>query len=174
MLNFQTDGRLVHLLDTPGFPDLVGRAISVMPAVETAMIVVDAHHGIEPVTERAMKAAKLGKLDRVIVINHIDSQEANPEALLNEIQERFGPECLPLNLPADNGNRVVDCFFRPEYDAEVDFSSVTEAHDTMVDQVVELDEELMEIYLEQGKALNPDQLHDPFEEALREDHLIPV
>ena len=174
ILNFQTDGRLIHLLDTPGFPDLAGRAISVMPAVETAAVVVDAHHGIEPVTERVMKAAKMGKLDRLIIINHIDSPEANPEALLEEIQTRFGTECLPLNLPADQGKRVVDCFFRPEYDAEVDFSSVTEAHDTIVDQVVELDEELMELYLEQGKALNPDQLHDPFEEALREDHLIPV
>jgi elongation factor G len=174
LLHFETDGRLIHLLDTPGFPDLAGRAVAILPAVETAAVVVDAHHGIEPVTERAMKAAGEGKLDRLIVINHIDSPKANPEALLQEIQERFGPECLPLNLPADKGQRVVDCFFRPEYDAAVDFSSVSDAHDTMVDQVVELDEELMEIYLEQGKALNPDQLHDPFEEALREGHLIPV
>lgn len=174
VLNFQTDGRLVHLLDTPGFPDLSGRAISVLPAVETAAVVVDAHHGIEPVTERVMKAAKEGKLDRLIIINHIDSPEANPQALLQEIQERFGPECLPLNLPADNGKRVVDCFFRPDYDAAVDFSSVTEAHDAMVDQVVELDDELMEIYLEQGSALNPDQLHNTFEQSLREGHLVPV
>ncbi len=174
ILNFEVDGHLIHLLDTPGFPDLAGRAISVLPAVETAAVVIDAHHGIEPVTERMMKAAGQGKLDRLIVINHIDSSKAKPEALLEEIQQRFGPECLPLNLPADNGQRVVDCFFRPEYDASVDFYSVTEAHDAMVDQVVELDEALMDIYLEQEKALNPDQLHDPFEQALREGHLIPV
>lgn len=174
VLNFQSGGRLVQLLDTPGFSDLAGRAVAVMPAVETAAVVIDAHHGIEPVTERMMKAAKEGKLDRLIIINHIDSPEAKPKDLLLEIQERFGAECLPLNLPADNGQRVVDCFFRPEYEATVDFSSVTETHDAMVDQVVELDEELMEIYLEQGKALDPDQLHDPFEQSLREGHLIPV
>ena len=174
LLNFKTEDCLVHLLDTPGFPDLSGRAISVLPAVETAAVVVDAHHGIEPVTERVMKAAKEGRLDRLIIINHIDSPEANPEALLQELQERFGPECLPLNLPAEKGKRVVDCFFRPDYEAEVDFLSVTDAHDAMVDQVVELDEDLMEIYLEQGKALNPDQLHNTFEQSLREGHLIPV
>jgi elongation factor G len=39
---------------------------------------------------------------------------------------------------------------------------------------VEVDEDLMEIYLEQGQELKPDQLHDPFEKALREGHLIPV
>jgi len=174
VLNFETGGRLVHLLDTPGFPDLAGRAIAVLPAVETAAVVIDAHHGIEPVTERMMKAAGQGKLDRLIIINHIDSPKANPQALLQEIQERFGPECLPLNLPADNGARVVDCFFRPEYDSDVDFSTVTGAHDAMVDQVVELDEALMDIYLEQEKALTPDQLHEPFEQALREGHLVPV
>jgi elongation factor G len=43
-----------------------------------------------------------------------------------------------------------------------------------VDQVVELDEDLMSRYLEQGQSLDPEQLHDPFEQALREGHLIPV
>ncbi|TNF97907.1 MAG: elongation factor G, partial [Gammaproteobacteria bacterium] len=174
MLNLETDGRLVHLLDTPGFPDLTGRAVAILPAVETAAVVINAQHGIEAVTERVMKAAEKGHLERMIIINHIDAPDTDTAALLQEIQERFGPECLPLNLPADQGKRVVDCFFRPEYDATVDFYSVTEAHDTMVDQVVELDEDLMEIYLEQEKALTPDQLHDPFEQALRDGHLVPV
>ena len=40
--------------------------------------------------------------------------------------------------------------------------------------MVEVDEELMELYLEQGEELTPEQLHDPFEQALREGHLVPV
>ena len=40
--------------------------------------------------------------------------------------------------------------------------------------MVEVDEALMEIYLEQGSELKPEQLHDPFEAALREGHLIPI
>jgi elongation factor G len=51
---------------------------------------------------------------------------------------------------------------------------VADAHTAIVDQVVELDEKLMEIYLEQGEELSPEQLHDPFERALREGHLVPV
>jgi elongation factor G len=39
---------------------------------------------------------------------------------------------------------------------------------------VELDEKLMALYLEQGEELSPEQLHDPFEQALREGHLVPV
>ena len=66
---------------------------------------------------------------------------------------------------------MVDCFFDPVGDA--DFSSVEEAHTAIVDQVVEVDEELMTAYLDQGEV-SPDQLHDPFEQAMREGHLVPV
>ena len=69
--------------------------------------------------------------------------------------------------------RVVDCFFQPHGRA-ADFSSVEAAHTQIIDQVVELDEQLMALYLEQGEELSPEQLHDPFEQALREGHLIPV
>ena len=68
---------------------------------------------------------------------------------------------------------MVDCFFQPHGEG-ADFSSVEEAHTRIIDQVVEVDEALMEIYLEQGQDLDPDQLHDPFETALREGHLIPI
>jgi elongation factor G len=68
---------------------------------------------------------------------------------------------------------VADCFFKPS-DAETDFSSVSEANTHIIDQVVEVDEELMELYLEQGEDLEPEKLHDAFEQALREGHLVPV
>jgi elongation factor G len=68
---------------------------------------------------------------------------------------------------------VVDCFFREGGEA-TDFSSVEEAHTRIIDQVVEVDEALMEAYLESGQASTRNQLHDAFEKALRERHLIPV
>ncbi len=163
----------VNLIDTPGYADFLGRGISILPAVETAAVVINASTGIEPVTLRMMDAAKRRNLCRFIIINKIDQADTDYAALISNLQETFGNECLPINLPAENGNRVIDCFFQPGGDA-TDFSSVAQAHDNMIDQVVEVDEALMEIYLEQGQALQPEQLHDPFEKALREGHLIPV
>ncbi|MCP4992877.1 MAG: elongation factor G, partial [Gammaproteobacteria bacterium] len=112
------------------------------------------------------------KLCRMIIINQIDAEGVDLPKLVAEIREEFGSECLPINLPTDGGSKVVDCFFNP--DGEADFSSVAEAHTQIIDQVVEVDEELMELYLEQGEDLNPDQLHDPFEKSLREGHLVPI
>jgi elongation factor G len=161
----------VHLIDTPGLPDFIGRAIGVLPAAETAAIVVNAQNGIEMITSRMMQWAKKRDLCRMIIINKIDAENVDLPGVLAKLQAAFGKECLPINLPADGGARVVDCFFNPAGTA--DFSSVEEAHGALVDQVVEVDEELMAKYLEQGEVA-PEQLHAPFEKALREGHLIPV
>ncbi len=166
-------GRHINLVDTPGFPDFIGRSISALPAVETAAVTIDAQLGIDHMTQRMMELAGDRGLCRAILVNKIDADGVDLQALLGHIRDAFGTECLPLNLPANGGQSVVDCFFRPS-GGDTDFSSVEEAHTQIVDQVVEVDEELMEIYLEQGEELSPEQLHDPFEKALRQGHLIPV
>lgn len=171
--HFEHDGVFVNIDDTPGYPDFTGRAMSVLSGVETAAIVVNAQMGVEMVTQQMMNFAADRKLCRMIIINKIDTDGVNLEAVLNQIRETFGRECLPLNLPADSAKSVADCFFEPA-DAASDFSSTDAAHTEMIDQVVELDEELMELYLEQSEDITPEQLHDPFENALRRGHLIPV
>lgn len=165
-------GHWINILDTPGLPDLAGRALLALPAVETAAVVISATAGIESGTRRMMEAA--ADKCRMIVVNKVDMAGIDFDGLMSNITTVFGRECLPINLPAASGEAVIDCFFEPDYDATVAFSSVRAAHDAIVDQVVELDEDLMASYLEQGESLDPEQLHDPFERALREGHLIPV
>ena len=167
------EGIHVNLIDTPGYRDFYGRALSVMPAAETAAVVINATEGVEMIARRMMDAAERQRMCRMIIVNKIDAEGVNIEKVFNEIQEAFGKECLPMNLPSRDGSKVVDCFFQLEGD-ETAFSSVGDAHTQIVDQVVEVDEELMEVYLEQGEELAPEQLHDPFEKALRTGHLVPV
>lgn len=171
--HLEHDGVSVNILDTPGYPDFMGRALGVLPAVETTAIVINAQNGIELVAQRMMDFAADRKLCQLIIVNKIDAEDVQLESILNEIREVFGPQCLPLNLPARQGQAVADCFFEPA-DEKPDFSSVQAAHTEILDQVVELDDNLMELYLEQGEDISLDQLHDPFERALRRGHLIPV
>ncbi len=172
LVHLEWAGHWINLLDTPGLPDLSGRALVALPAADTAAVVINAAAGIESGTRRMMDAAK-GKC-RMIVVNKIDAPGADLGALMDAIAATFGRECLPINLPAADGSRVIDCFFAPDNAAATAFSSPSAAHDAIVDQVVELDEALMAQYLEQGESLDPEQLHAPFEQALREGHLVPV
>jgi elongation factor G len=166
-------GKHINLIDTPGLPDFLGRAVSVLPAVETVAVTIDPQVGIEMTTQRLLERAEERGLCRMIVVNKIDAEGVDLPALLEAIREAFGKECLPVNLPAAGGKAVVDCFFQPQ-GGETQFSSVEEAHTRIIDQVVEVDEALMEVYLEQGQEISPEQLHDPFEKALREGHLVPI
>ena len=171
LVHLSTDNAEVRLIDTPGYPDFIGHAICALAAVETALVVVNAQNGVEPTTTRMMDWAAKRRLCRMIVVNKIDAERVDLEAVLAQLKDTFGKEVLPINLPAQGASKVVDCFFNPG--GESDFSSVADAHRALVDQVVEVDEDLMALYLEQGEV-EPAQLHAPFERALREGHLIPV
>ena len=171
--SLEYDGKHLNLIDTPGAPDFIGRSLAILSAVETAAIVVNAETGPDMLTQRVMQWAKKRRLGRLLIVNRIDVGAQQLQGCLAALQETFGSSCLPLNLPAEGGQSVVDCFFKPNGKTP-DFSSFEEAHTRIVDQIVEVDDELIELYLEQGEDLSPERLHDSFEKALREDHLIPI
>jgi elongation factor G len=171
VLHCDYNGTRIHLIDTPGYPDFIGQGLGALDAVETVAVVVSATNGIELVTRRMMAWAKSRNLCRMIIVNKIDHEHVNLPLLLEQLQETFGTEVLPINLPADGGSRVIDCFDHDQGTA--DFLSVAEVHRQVMEQVVEVDDAAMEKYLEEG-AIDPTTLHGPLEKALREGHLIPV
>ncbi len=163
----------LNLIDTPGYPEFRGAALSALAVVETALIVVDAGRGIEYGTRRLMQRARERQLCRVIVVNKIDQEGTDCAALLEALRAEFGPQVLPLNLPTGGGSDVVDCFGQDSGDS--DAGPVSAWHQRILDQVVEINETVMEHYLDAGEdGLSGVELHDAFEQCLREGHLVPV
>lgn len=172
LVNFAWDGHQVYLADTPGMPDFSGQSLAALSCADTALLVIDAQAGIQPTTERLMRQASARNICRMIVVNRIDAENIDLPGLLRDIRERFGNQCLLLDLPARRGKEVVEVL---EHDSgEADFDSVAAAHRALIDQIVEEDEDLLARYLEDGNDPDPAELHAPFEKALREGHLIPV
>lgn len=176
LVHIDHDGKHINLIDTPGFPDFTGHAIGSLPAVETVAVVINAAAGIESVTRRLMERAADRNLCRMIVVNRIDAEGVDLPLLLESIQHAFGKQCLPINLTTGGSKAVVDCFFNEGSggeDGESDLGSVADAHTAIIDQVVEVDEELALAYLE-GEDVTKQQLHDAFEKALRQGHVVPI
>ncbi|WP_425261824.1 elongation factor G [Rubrivivax sp. RP6-9] len=171
VLHLHHAGTRIHLIDTPGGADFLGQSLPALEAVETAAVVINAATGIEPMAVRMMDQAAARHLDRLVIVNKIDAPGVDLPALLAQIQATFGRECLPVNLPDAGASQVVDCFFNR--DGHSDFGSVDAAHRALVEQVVEVDGDLVERYLNDGDV-DPRALHAPLEQALREGHLIPV
>jgi elongation factor G len=171
VLHLHSAGVRVHFIDTPGGADFLGQSLPALEAVETAAVVINAAVGIEPMAVRMMEYAASRHMDRLIIVNRIDAAGVNLPALLAQIREVFGKECLPLNLPDAGATKVVDCFYNRE--GHSDFGSVDEAHRALVEQVVEVDAAFVDRYLNDGDV-DASELHAPLEQALREGHLIPV
>lgn len=170
--SFDWQGTRVHLIDTPGYPDFAGQSIGALAAVDTALVVINAQTGIELSTERMMKATAARDLCRMIVINKIDADNVDLPKLVGEIRERFGRQCMLLDLPAHHGQDVVEVLDHD--DGESDFESIAAAHRALIDQIVEEDEDLLASYLDDGADPAADRLHAPFVKALRAGHLIPI
>jgi len=173
VMHTQWQGSRIHLIDTPGAPDLIGQSLPALEAVETAAVVINAITGIEPMAVRMMAQAAERGLDRLLIVNKIDAPGVDLGALLVSLQAAFGKECLPVNLPRTDAGvtTVMDCFYNRAGNS--DLGGVAAAHRALVEQVVEVDAAFVERYLEDGD-IDPTELHAPLEQALREGHLIPV
>jgi len=171
VLHLQHRDARVHFIDTPGAADFLGQSLPALEAVETVAVVLNAQTGVEPMAVRMMEHAAARKRDRLIVVSRIDAPGVDLPGVLAQIQAAFGKECLPLNLPDAGGTKVVDCFHNRE--GHSDFGSVDAAHRALVEQVVEVDADFVDRYLNDGD-IDASELHVPLEQALREGHLIPV
>lgn len=174
VVHFRHKGAEINLVDTPGSPGFVGKAITAFPSAETVAVVLDCGKGIDMVSRRLMAIAEGRNLPRMIIVNKTDHANAHPEELIEllaAIQETFGAICRPINLPAKKGTEVVDCYRGTE--GTSDLGPVADFHTAIVEQIVEVDEESLNAYLS-GEALPDGKLHEVFEKALRERHLVPI
>ena len=171
VISFDQNSTHFNLIDSPGYSDFMGTALGALNAVETVLIVVNAQSGVETMTRRFMEWAKQSNTSIAIVVNKIDSVDIDIGAVYKSIQDEFGSECLAVNLPTDSGASVVQCLVAGE--GNTDLMSVEDAHISIADQIVEVDDELMEEYLETGE-LPEQKIASVFKQAMREGHLIPV
>jgi len=169
--HFDHNGKTINLIDTPGYPDFVGGAISALTGADTAVIVISATAGIEVNTRRMFKIATETNMPIAIVVNKIDGENVQLDRLIGEITETFGQACKPMTLPAGGGKSVIDCFASESGDA--DFGDVAEAHTQLVENIIEADEELMEAYLG-GEEVPADKLGAAFAAAMIARTVIPM
>jgi elongation factor G len=164
-------GKTINIIDAPGYPDFIGGAIGAMGGADTAVVVISATGGIEVNTRRLFKAAQDARHPLAIVVNKIDGENVDLPGVLNQITEMFGQACKAMNLPAESGSTVVDCFTNDS--GSPDFGDVADAHTQLIENVVEADEALMEAYLG-GEEIPPAKFSAAFASAMVEGTLVPI
>jgi elongation factor G len=188
-------GVKINLIDTPGFHMFTHEARAALLPVESAIVLVNAQHGIEPVTERVWRYADEAGIPRIVVINQMDHPKAGGggglSALIDDLVGRWGRNCVPVQLPisdAEGFHGVVDlvtmqAFYytaggdgRGKATGEIPASVAADAktrHEALVELVAEGKDELMEEYFEKG-TIAEEHLIAALHEAIREDRIFPV
>ncbi|NLZ04608.1 MAG: elongation factor G [Phycisphaerae bacterium] len=164
-------GKLINIIDTPGYPDFTGPAITSIPAAETAILVIGATAGIETNTRKMFQLAREANKPVVIVINKMAAENVEVGELIGTIQETFGSQCRCANLPGADKNSVIDCLVNAGGDSPV--ADVAQAHTDLIESVIEADDALMERYLG-GEEIGADQVASVFVKALSAGTVMPI
>ena len=176
LLHLEWAHKQIHLIDTPGYPDFIGNALSALAAVENVVIAVSAPAGIEVNTRRIFHEASRLKLGRIVALTRMDADNVDFLRALAQIRETFGAQCVPFFVPIGQGpslSGVVDALNPPEDTPEDCPMIPSEAYQMVVEQIVETDDDLMNRYLE-GETLSLTELRAATCRAIARGQIVPV
>lgn len=175
----------INILDAPGYADFVGEVKAGMRVCEGAVIVVCATSGVEVGTEQSWGYCEEANMPRFIFINKMDRENADFFKRVEEAQAKFGPRCLPLQLPIGahtSFKGVVDlltlkaCTGAPPQDAEIPADlqpQIDTWREKLVEAIAEVDDSLIEKYLG-GEEIGLEELEKTMKQAIAEGKVVPI
>ncbi|GMU40800.1 MAG: elongation factor G [Chloroflexota bacterium] len=174
LLAFDWRGHRLNLLDTPGFPDFEGEAVSAAAAVETGVILVDAVAGIEGGVEAAWEHLDAaGVPARFFAISRLDREHADFDRAVSAIRARFGEHAVAIALPAHGADGLGGTVDLVGVEHAHDDDRIHDARDALIEAVAESDDALLERYLD-GQEIDGESLRAALVTAVRAGAVMPV
>jgi len=178
ILSFKYANKHITVIDSPGYADFMGEMLSALNAVDSAILLVDAHDGIQVGTDKTWSMASEMGLARAMFLNKLDKDNINFYALVDSIKERFGKSCVLVNMPIGTGpefKSVVDLLDKTAIDKLSGESKeyALKLRNSLIELVAEKNDELLEKYLD-GKELTPEEIKNGFRKAVSNKELFPI
>ncbi|MCY6483501.1 elongation factor G [Clostridium aestuarii] len=180
----------INIIDTPGHVDFTVEVERSLRVLDGAVTILDAKGGVEPQTETVWRQADKYHVPRMAFINKMDILGADFYMSVNSMRERLHANAVPIQIPIgkeDNYQGHVDLVTNKaiifDHELGVNFEEVEipedlkekaqEYRSSMIEAIVETDEELMMKYLE-GEEITEEELHTALRKATIDNHIIPV
>jgi len=177
LLHCHYNNTKINILDTPGYADFIGEAISGLTAAEAGILIIDAVSGIEVGTERAYNLLKEYQLPFFIFVNKLDKENADFARVLKVIQKEFGKECFLFQYPLGKGSdfkEVVDILSSDIEKLSGEGKEKTEEwRKKIIEAAAESEDSLLEKYLEESE-LSPEEIVQGLKKAIAERKLVPI
>jgi elongation factor G len=180
----------INLLDTPGDNNFIADTPACMRVIDSAVVVIGADDGIQFYTEKVWKWADEQDLLRIVFLNKLDHERANIGPILENLKKKFKKTPVFLQMPDGYGESftgVVDLVENTYHsyekggdgkgkigDIPPDLAdSVEMSRAELTEAIAEVDDELIEVYLEKGE-LSDDEFHTGLKNGIQSGQLIPV
>ena len=180
----------INIIDTPGDDNFLSDTKLCLQAADGVVIVIDAIAGIKIGTEKVWNFADEQNLPRIIFINKLDRERADFFKIVKEIDKTFNVKPTPVFLPIgaeDDFEGLINLinmkalvfskdgsgkFKSAEIPADM-LDIANEWREQMIENIVEVNDDLMEKYLE-GEKLAQDELEQTFFQGLKQGILLPI
>ncbi len=184
------DKHKINILDTPGDNNFIADTPACIRVIDHAVVVIGADDGVQFYTEKVWQWADEQDLLRIVFLNKMDHERANVTPILENLKKKFKKTPVFLQMPVGNGESftgIVDLvenrYF--SYEKEGDgkgkagdippdlADSVEMSRAELTEAIAEVDDELIEVYLEKGE-LSEEEFHSGLKNGIQSGQLIPV
>ncbi len=183
-------GKKLNFADTPGYLDFLSDGLGALQICDFALIVIHAGQGIEVGTSKMWDFSKRRGIPKLLIINALDKEHTDFDAVLENVRERFGRKVFPMTIPINAGvgfNQVLDVLRRKvvtypadgsgkytESDPSGDWAELVEKlHQELVEFVAESDDALLEKFFDEG-GLSEEEMRAGMHEAVKNESFIPL
>jgi len=189
ILHYSHKNHDVNLIDTPGYTDFIAQALSAIRVTDGVLLVIDVKSGLQAATERIVEHLKQNPKPAFCIINKMDQENVDFFSTVEEIKKSTGLNLVPITIPSIQDDRfsgVIDILQNKQFNykdgshqgqkSDVDSSKKSEAeghHNSLVESIVETNDELLNKYLE-GEKIEASSLSGVFKSAVTGCKVIPV
>ncbi len=182
----------ITIIDTPGHVDFTAEVERSLRVLDGAVVLFCAVGGVEPQSETVWRQSQKYNVPKVVFINKMDRVGADFFMVLKEIQHNLGANAIPLQVPIgaeENFRGVIDLIEMKAYIYEEDslgkefriedipadlIAIAKEYNHKTVEKAVELDDKLMEKYLESQESITPEELKAAIRKGTVANKVVPV
>ncbi len=160
------------LIDTPGYFDFLGDALSALRVADAAVLVVAANAGVEVGTEQMWRRVRERGLPCFVFVNKLDRENTDFFETLSTLTDALGKECVPIQAPVGSAQDLqgVVSLLASSDDLSAE---AQEARERLVEAVAENDDELATKYLE-GEEITAEELTAGLRRAISAGEVVPV
>jgi elongation factor G len=190
LLHTEWMGKKFNIVDTPGYLDFISEGLGALRVGDFALVVIHAQHGLGVGTDRVWNYATGYGLPKMIIVNALDKENVDFDAVLKAAQEHFGRHVFPLSVPVNAGpgfNKVLDVLRNDIVTYATDGSGkyteepvtgeweakAKELHSQLIEHIAESDDELMNKFFEQG-TLSEEEFRAGIHTAVQKELFIPL